>query len=276
MKEICELFEELSANIWRGVSENNANGNELSEDGITKNKIVSSIQRYVKSTRDRRIFAQKAIDEKRRGADLEIYIEVDHDSYLRFIFQAKVLKRDGKYNDVAHSNSKYGGMQWDLLQKFAKIAGCQAYYLFYNGVAGFKHSGTDCFGNYDQEQLGCSIVEIRYVKNYCLQKNVSKVPYNIAIPFSLPWRVIPCCYKTLKPGALILGHRLYSSTDIDMDSSFNEIFGERSSPFIGDPEHAESEKLNVRLLNVGWAPSVRIVISQSEIEREGPRYLVLA
>ncbi|MBK9479116.1 MAG: hypothetical protein IPN99_09825 [Bacteroidetes bacterium] len=276
MKQICELFQELSVSIWRGVSENNANGNELSEDGITKNTIVSSIQRYVKSTRDRRIFAQRAIDEKRRGADLEIYIEVDHDSYLRFMFQAKVLKRNGKYNDVAHSNNKYGGMQWDLLQRFSKTAGCQAYYLFYNGVAGFKHSGKDCFGVYNQEQLGCSIAGISYVKKYCIKNNVSKIPFMVAVPFSIPWRVLPCCQKVLMPDALNLGHRSYSSTDIDMDSSFDEIFGEQSSPFIGDPELAESEIINDRLLDLGWTPSVRIVISISEIEKEGPRFLELA
>ena len=276
MREICNLFQELSANIWRGISENNANGNELSEDGITKNTIVSSIQRYVKSTKDRRIFAQKAIDEKRRGADLEIYIEIDQDSYLRFIFQAKVLKRDGKYNDVAHRNSKYGEMQWDLLQKYSKIAGCQAYYLFYSGVAGFKHSGTDCFGIYNQEQLGCAIARISHVKHYCKRNNVSKVPFTAALPFNIPWRVLPCCHKVLKSDALNFGHRFYSSADIDMDSSFDEIFGERSSQLIGDPELAEPEILNDRLLDLGWTPSVRIVISISEIEKKGPSFLELA
>ncbi len=277
MENICQLFQLISSTIWYEISENNAFGNELSEDGITKNKIISLIQHYVRKTKDTRVFAQKAINEKRRGADLDIYVEVEPDSYLRFLLQAKILKRDGKYHDVARRNLKSGEFQWDLLEKYSKIAESKALYLFYNGFQNFTFTGSDCLGDYKAAALGCALTEINYVKNYCLKNKVSKVEFlSNAKPIGTPWRVLACCPQLLHKIATENNCRFYSKRDIDMDPSFHSIFGFGSTPFLGDVELEEMEIINDELKEFGWRPSARIVISKTRNINPENHHLILA
>lgn len=277
VKNICQLFQIISSTIWYEISENNAFGNQLSEDGITKNKIISLIQHYVRKTKDTRVFAQKAINERSRGADLDIYVEVEPDSYLRFLLQAKILKRDGKYHDVARRNLKSGEFQWDLLEKYSKIAECKALYLFYNGLQNFTFNGSDCLGDYKAAALGCALTEINYVKNYCLKNKVSKVEFlSKAKPIGTPWRVLTCCQKLLHKISTENNCRFYSRKDIDLDPSFQKIFGLGDAPFIGDIELEETEVIYDELNELGWHPSVRIVISKTRFSTLENRYLQLA
>lgn len=275
MDSICKLFQDISSHIWREVSNNNFRGNPLSEEGITRNSVISAIQDYMEKTGSNKVIAQKARKEYEHGGDLEIYLQFSDRAYIRYFLQAKALKGDNTYRDVNHKVQSNGQYQWDLLAKYTQKAKCHGYYLFYNGIKNYNYVGEDCAGRFNEQQLGCTIAKVDGVKNYCLTNKTGTVPFqrsDAEHPFGRPWRCLPCCLEHIDSGIIEDSIRLYSPAEIDMHERFERIF-ESTMGFI-ERKRPLISIVNSELENEGWAPSGRLLISSIPIKRGLDLYTV--
>lgn len=270
MEKLCKLFQYISENVWDTISRNHSRGNYLFEEGITRDRIIGEIQNFIEDQEVSYIYAQKANNEQVNGGDLEIYLETSRDCYVRIFFQAKIIKENNKYPHLIHVNTN--GFQWDLMKRFQKVSGCLPYYLLYNGIKNFKYEGTDCFGLFDEKQLGCTIAEIHDVKELC-ETNFANAKFDsIHLGEKVigePWRKIPCCFLGRKE---FPDFRSYSVSEINIDKSFYPIFMDskekmKTSKFV-IPEMPEVEKINDDLKRIGYKPAGRIILSKTEPRRK--------
>ncbi|AKD04364.1 hypothetical protein POKO110462_16470 [Pontibacter korlensis] len=232
--------------------------------------VLDEVLKYIKNKKSSFIYAQPVKHEKLNGGDLEIYYELDHDQYLRLFFQAKVIKKSGYFSGLNQKNSN--GKQIDLLEKFESIAGCQTFYIFYNGIAGFKFNHKDCQGDYTEKQLGCTIVETSEVKSLNKvygDKIKHEILYNKADLKGRPWREIPCCLMKKKDSK---GLRIYSFAEINSDPSFRPLNFEKEKAstlsYQQLPPSTDVTKINSTLREKGYQPAARLVLTKTEPNRK--------
>lgn len=272
----CDLFQQISQQVWDEISKNHNRGNRLNEEGITRSTVIGLIQDYTESRRIINVFAQKAKKEVETGGDLEVYFAVDHGRFRRILLQAKLMETDGCFEHLDRDSGSTGRKQYDTLTSFAKKVESDAYYLMYNGYRGYKVTGSDCSGTYNEGQLGCAILEVGKIKDHC-EKNLTGKMGNGSNPkpFGKPWRQLSCCNQ------LHTKTKLYSPEEIDYDPYFKQIF---SGPEPGaiefiNPNRPYEERIitrnNETIHKDGWNPAARIIVSKSTMQRSSSGQLEL-
>nr|WP_147243710.1 DUF6615 family protein [Pedobacter miscanthi] len=242
----------------------------MNEEGITRNTVIGLIQDYTESQRDIDVFVQKAKKEVETGADLEVYFEAGRGKFKRILLQAKLMEPDGCFEHLDRYSGSTGRKQYDTLSSFAKEVESEAYYLMYNGYHGYKETGTDCSGNYDERQLGCAIMQIGEIKDHCEKKSTGKMG-NIGSPkpFGKPWRQLSCCNQPFAKT------KLYSAEEIDYDPYFKQLFSDHKSgaiEFINQKKFIDemlTTESNKTIHVAGWNPAARIIVSENTMRKNG-------
>ncbi|AVR46782.1 hypothetical protein C7S20_16775 [Christiangramia fulva] len=153
----CQLIKDVSKQFWEDIISFHSTGQNSSEIYYTK-KLVSTILGHATSL-NYSIFAKEPGMEKRWGSDIDIYIERGVNDFLLYAFQAKLLKTGQEYSDL--DRNKNGIYQYQKLVNYGVYKQCYVYYLFYNGVLNYTHSGNNkCNTAFDEDQFGLSYVEI--------------------------------------------------------------------------------------------------------------------
>jgi hypothetical protein len=270
MQEITRLFESISEKVWEKLARNSRRGNSLFEEGITRGEIIDLIISYAENNQSKKVLAQKAKNEKANGGDLEIYIELQKNKYIRLFLQAKLLHEKNLYNNFAHKNGN--GFQWDLITKFANINGCKPLYILYNGIPDYNYEGEDCCGTHDEKQLGCSIAEVSDIKALFNQGNKSSISFDDIHkepnPIGIPWRCIPGCSNIWTQ---LSGLKAYNFDEINADDRFKYLIkDEKNIPtefitpgsFKGMPNVSKAREINTKLKELGYESAARLVINR--------------
>lgn len=190
-KDTSGLLRKIAKCVWEKIIFNHAVTTEVSEIGLT-NDIVANIKHF--ATLDRNIdtigiWANNAYLEKDWGSDIDIFVEIEKGKYVWNALQAKVLKIHGGYDDIC--TKKGGYFQWEKLEQLRERTKCMTKYLLYNGREEFSYRGKDsCMHRFQEHQFGCSLVEIKDIKNACLS-NGNKTKFEDFHPNKAqPWRIL--------------------------------------------------------------------------------------
>jgi hypothetical protein len=269
----CELFEYIAERTWAHVIRNHAVGTEVSEVGKT-NDIVAEIRIAHAQNRNIGVWANNGWREIDHGSDIDVFVETQTDQFVWWALQAKVLKVDGRYDVTKPPGEE---QQWTKLERLARIAGCIARYLLYNGVANFRHTDADiCYRKYTQEQFGCSLLEPAEVERV---SKFGRPRFNDFHPDSAePWRIITCCHAQPQQQGLTL----YTLAQVrDSVAYYEAIVGNAA---LLQPPQALKDQEPIRKVNelpvnvittlseeVGRVPMQRMVIrSTSSLKQERP------
>src|SRR5690606_14604557 len=95
----CNVFQSFSQYVWYNLADRHSLNLNWDERGITDDLVywLKSHSRYIPG---RRVIAQKAKHEDVDGNDIDLYIRIKKDEYLRFALQAKVLKKNKRYDSL--------------------------------------------------------------------------------------------------------------------------------------------------------------------------------
>jgi len=258
----CDLFKSISENVWNSICRNHNRNNRLSEEGVSRNTVISDIQNYVEDHNTFNVFAQKSLNEVSSGGDIEIYIDNGHKEFYRILLQAKIVELNGCFEHLNRYSGSTGRRQYDTLRSFANQTGSDAYYLMYNGCPGYTTKGSDCAGTYDEKQFGCALLTANEIKRHCEGTSSGTLGNSrTCMPQGIPWRILTCCDYNYKSGS-----KLYAPDEIDMDPYFKNLFlaSDRIS-FITQEQMINNERIirqNETLHRNGWKPSARIVVSK--------------
>jgi len=261
----CELFKMISARVWDEICINHRRGNRLSEEGITRNVILSMIQNYVEHLGAFNIFAQKAKDEVNTGGDLELYIDNGNQHFYRILLQAKLMETNCRFENLRKFSGSTSRRQYDTLLNFAALINSDAYYLLYNGCYNYEGPGRDCAGDYDEKQFGCAVMAAQEIKEHCDSNSTGILgTADNPKPFGRPWRIFTCCEYSSENG-----RRLYSPAEIDMDNYFKNLFTPPGITGFINVEQLRNQQIieenNESLHDEGWNPSARIIIAENKM-----------
>jgi len=186
----CRLFKELASQVWSDVIMHHQSKVDPHEDGIT-NRLIAQIRRSHLYWPNVSIWANRGQKEDISGSDIDIFVETKENLFVWWALQAKVLKQNGRYSNL--KKQSHGTYQWEKLDRLSQVSGCIPKYLFYNGVRKFKSNGIDgCHNSFNENQFGCSLVDIDVVENFVLSGKNKFTDYHP--DHTEPWRIIVCCY----------------------------------------------------------------------------------
>lgn len=182
-----------------------------------------------------------------------MFVETEIDQYIWHPLQAKLLKKDKKYHSLFYAQK--AKQQWDLLIELERF-GAIPYYLFYNGVDNFLHRGRDkCSREYNEQQLGCSIVSPLIVKNIYENKRLPEFA-DFHTTHSQPWRVLICCHS--KADTLFSLKEIEdSSVYLKLEKVEQEIKQAKEIPYTDN-------RIVTACENSDWKPDYTIVVKRTK------------
>ncbi len=168
----CKLFEDLSEQVWDSICKAHNVKIDKKEEDITADLIIEILTFSKNNVSNFDVYAKPGYKGNVNGSDIDIYVETSKNQYRRFALQAKVLKKNNRYNTLRDGCSKTNpNYQWDKLKKLEKNNSCKGYFLLYNGKDNYIYTGTDCIGvSFNEKQFGCSLVELDEIKKFGLKK----------------------------------------------------------------------------------------------------------
>lgn len=272
--ERCLLFEVIAESVWKRIIRAHEVNIDLKEVGITADILVEIQQYNKKGTPNFDVYARPSHDEKTYGSDIDVFVETNSNKYRWFALQAKVLKKNNRYDTLRDSSD--GTMQWDKLLLLEDLRGCKAYYLLYNGKDGYNKSGDDnCNRPFPPTQFGCSLVEPKIIKKFAAKTypsgNFRSPKFEDIHPtHAEPWRILVCCYLDTK------GFDLYTIDEITASNpNFKKIEFERlqtedtqndniNSNEKDELPFVEDNKINAALRKANWNPQLRFIIKRTD------------
>lgn len=270
--ERCQLFKDIAERVWHRIDRKHKLGINDKEIAVT-NDIIADILEYHQTTlKNFDVYARESYLENEYGSDIDVFIETYDNQYRWFALQAKLLKKNKRYDTFRDSSD--GVMQWDKLYYLETLTGCKAYYLLYNGNHTTSFNGKDkCQKDFNETQFGCSLVEPNIIEKLANKRNkrgyISPKYSEIHPDLAKPWRILTCCELERR------GFELYSSEEIKESISdlrlisslkINEDVEEQNNDLTSDKNNFSDNPENPILLasrEAGWIPSIRIVISWS-------------
>ena len=275
----CLLFEGISREVWNRIILAHDVRTDLPEIGLTADIIVDILQFSKHHLANFDVYAKPGWNENVYGSDIEIFVETKVNEYVMFALQAKVLKKNNRYDTLRDSSD--GIMQWDKLSLLEAVSGCKSYYLLYNGKNGFKINLTDqCDNPYNEEQLGCSLVEPTTIKTFATKKSPSGRHINpkfedIHPDHSQPWRILTCCLHDRNNFKLYSFEEIvqsnpnlkridYNQKDLEKDETPVENIDKKniSNSDVLIP-YVEGNNLNAAFREAKWNADLRIVVART-------------
>jgi hypothetical protein len=272
----CQLFEGISREVWNRIILAHDIKVDLPEIGITSDIIVEILQfsKYHLANFD--VYAKTGWNENVYGADIEIFIETNVNEYIMFCLQAKVLKKNNRYDTLRDSSD--GIMQWDKLILLEAVSGCKSYYLLYNGRNGYNRNLLDqCRNSYTEEQLGCSLVEPNYIKTFATKKSSSGRYINptfedIHPTYAQPWRILTCClhdrtkFKIYSMEEIVKSNPNLKRIKYEFDENESEEYKDESEDASNNDSnipYVEGNNLNTAFREAKWDADLRIIVSRT-------------
>lgn len=273
----CTLFRNIASDVWNRVIYAHDVDMNLPEIGITADIIVDILQFSKYHIANFDVFAKPGWQEKIYGSDIDVFVETLPNQFRWFALQAKILKKNNKYDTLRDSSDSV--MQWDKLKLLEGVSGCKAYYLLYNGKVDYRYSGFDLCGNaFNEEQFGCSLVEPRFIEALANQTSANgdfiRPTFEDIHPVNAqPWRILTCCYHdttnftlyTLEqilesnPNLNRINYNLQNiNTDIDEDSDTKDVKDVDIIPLV------ENNKINQGSREAKWNPVLRIIVRRTD------------
>lgn len=275
----CLLFEGISREVWNRIVLAHDVKTDLPEIGLTADIIVDILQFSKHHLANFDVYAKPGWNENIYGSDIEIFVETKVNEYVMFALQAKVLKKNNRYDTLRDSSN--GIMQWDKLSLLEAVSGCKSYYLLYNGRNGFTASLNDqCDNPYNEDQLGCSLVEPNIIKTFATKKSPGGRHINprfedIHPTHSQPWRILTCClheranFKLYSLEEILQSNPKLRRIEYDLkEAEINEMEKE-SSEEIDKPDDnivipfVEGNNLNSAFREAKWNPDLRIIVART-------------
>lgn len=263
----CELFEGIAIDVWHSIIRAHRNNRNRKEEGITADLIIDILEYRNNAPPNFDVYARDSWNENEYGSDIDVFVETTYNNYVWFALQAKVLKKNGRYNTLRDSSD--GIMQWDKLRQLEGLTGCKGYYLLYNGMDGWKHNGTDLCGiDFNEEQFGCSLVEITKIEELGTKKrpngtHINPTFYDIHPQHAQPWRILTCCrhnvkqFTTYKKEIIEASDpdfkKINSANDLD---NLDEIENTNNNVSDGNP-------ITTAMRQAKWEPDIRIIIDNT-------------
>ncbi|MFV8356848.1 hypothetical protein ACNQGB_11780 [Flavobacterium sp. XS1P32] len=271
----CKLFKNIATDVWNRIQLAHDVNVDLPEIGITADILVDILQfsKYHISNFD--VYAEKGWKENIYGSDINVFVETNIGQYRWFALQAKILKKNNRYDTLRDSSDLI--MQWDKLTLLEGVSGCKGYYLLYNGKYDFSYSGADlCENIFNEEQFGCSLVEPSIIEELAGIKDSNGRYINPKFedihPHSAqPWRVLTCCYHDTNNFILYSKNEIIASNpnlkkvdfykkneDSNLDLNENEKTNDKSFKIV------EGNKINMACKEANWNPSLSIIVSRTD------------
>ena len=272
----CTLFKNLASEVWSKIIYAHAVGVDLPEIGITADIIVEILQYAKNHISNFDVFAKPGWNEQLYGSDLDIFIEVQPNQFRWFALQAKVLKKNNRYDTLRDSSDTI--MQWDKLALLEGASGCKGYYLLYNGKFNYRNSNIDiCKQKFAAEQFGCSIVEPADIKTFALKKGARGIRHvnprfeDFHPRYAQPWRTLVCCYLDITNSILYsreeilasnprlqkLGDEIANNND-DPDNEILKTGGENLKNG-NDIPVVQDNRINIAMREANWDAGLRII-----------------
>ncbi len=269
----CQLFEEIAHEVWERIIYSHEVGVDLDERGITKDILVDLLHFSKRSTPNFDVFARPSYDEATYGSDLDLFVEYGVNNYIWYALQAKILKTNKRYTTLRDSSD--GFMQWDKLSLLEGLTGCKAYYLLYNGDAGYTYTGTDaCSRPFLEHQFGCSLVEPNRIQHFAdllsstgrfIRPRFTDIHHQEA----QPWRILVCCYQETEGLTSYQLEEILASNGDRVQAERLDLDGNGIDPK-GSSDENESDsdqnskpasgRIHLGSSEVKWDPDIRIVV----------------
>jgi hypothetical protein len=177
MTLLCKPLEDLSKRLWHYLTDVFAYSLHAAEIGITNHLVYFITSFYGGRSAGVEVYAFNAQQEKHRGADIDLFIELPNGKYRHYMLQAKVSSETGTFKDIEHWHK---GAQYNKLLDRARSEGATAYYLLYSGSARFSSFGSASYG--------FSCVHANEIKSLKRAFYLSKPGSAPTITFNLLWR----------------------------------------------------------------------------------------
>jgi hypothetical protein len=143
MTPLCKPIESLSGRLWHYLSDVFAYKLRAAEIGITYH-LVYFITSFYKGRRyGLEVYMLNAKNEKHRGADIDLFIQMPNGRYRHYMLQSKVSSANGTFLDIKAWDKN---AQYRVLLNRARKEGATAYYLLYSGLTRFSSSGNKSYG----------------------------------------------------------------------------------------------------------------------------------
>lgn len=283
----CTLFKAIAANVWDRTKCAHEVDINIPEIGITADVLIDILQFSKNNISNFDVFARHSWNENTYGSDIDIFVETTLDNFRWFALQAKVLKKNNRYDTLRDSSD--GVMQWDKLKLLEGVSGCKAYYLLYNGMRQFSFNDTDeCNENFDERQFGCSLADVGVIENLANTTSANgrfiRPKFEDIHPHNAqPWRILTCCYHDTQKYKLYKLNEILGSNPELKRLRFEKI--ESDQPSDGDAKNdkpndgvsekdikindaeitiVEGNKINQAMLESKWNPSIRIIIKRTD------------
>ena len=214
---LCYWLKEQSRETWERIGFVRCGKHlKIFETTITQN-ILYNCAKF--NFRNQKIVLFEAVDEKRNGNDIELYVCIKN----RFIFfpvQAKLLYKSLKYTKMNHNG------QINSLIKYARTRGGIPLYLLYNFIdfqnlkkLNIAKTNSYCGEYLDIEQYGCSLVNaFEIFKNFYRHKKCKlKIPsFSDLYPeIVFPWMILGCCKMGINKLIGNYKYKIYTKINYD-------------------------------------------------------------
>ena len=191
----CRLFKKLSKDVWNKVIRTHAVNLDPREIGITTDLITEILHFHTENKKNISVYAKEGKNEGTYGSDMDVFVEVIPGLFRWYALQAKVLKKDKKYNFKSDPEKK---AQWERLEYMEQETGCLAYYLLYNGMENraFKNLKNECGKGFKTKEFGCSLVSLNKVASAVREEKSKRIHFDVFHPLDAePWHILACCPK---------------------------------------------------------------------------------
>ena len=274
----CTLFKSLASDIWSKIIHAHEVDMNQPEIGITADILITILHYSKHHLANFDLFARPSWDENTYGSDLDVFVEVRPNLFRWFALQAKVLKKNNRYDTLRDSSD--GTMQWEKLSLLEGLTDCKAFYLLYNGKKGFNYIGSDtCQNSFDQEQFGCSLVEPTIIERLAnlttWNGNFIRPTFEDIHPASAqPWRILTCCNQDTEnvilysldeiiksnPNLLKVEYEQPQNEEAE-DNLFDDLISKDNKPNSGEEiPIVEGNTINGASREARWNPSFRLII----------------
>lgn len=182
--------EKIAEDTWHKLKEAQSLHVRLGEETLT-DLLMLEMKRQ-EAAHSFRVDQTTKKEEASSGTDLLVVVREGTTADARlYAIQAKKLFRSGHYEALKKENN----VQLDNLEEYAQQIGALPYFLFYNFVSDSRQY-WHCGRNYDESQLGCTLVPSRVVR-VALEMPPKFRPrtfqYLHGPQHALPWRCLFQC-----------------------------------------------------------------------------------
>lgn len=197
----CEWADNFSSSVWYRISfcRRNSNSLRIFETTITQDLLFDFC--HLSSVNEKIVMLESG-DELTNGNDLEMFISIRKNRYIRFPVQAKIVYKDERYRKMNRHYKNNPKFQIDRLLNYAsKIKSIPLYFLYSESE---KINPDSIARHYDGNNIkfqhfGVSVVHAFYIKhNYFSEDRIQIPTFSQIIPMHSLTLMEFLCFKEIR------------------------------------------------------------------------------